>query len=1110
MSSMFDQQDLVAAPAAAPAKSAFEADDLVTPVATKSAFHADDLVEPTLQYEQQRKEVEDAPWYGRWGEPLPTTDQDINTIAEKHGVDSDILKKAAPWFGANVDNGGMKEALQHTAGFAGETVGMGIPQKLYIENQDDPKMQAALDDLRQLASVRKGPYEKGAELVAPGGVIKGGEKFLAKLAAAGITGAVSGAANSRHGEEVKGAAVGAATMGGLIGGLHGLGATIRKGHEFINPELTRELDEAVVKNAPEIERGADKLLEESKISNELAERVVRGEIETVDAIPTAELIKVADEVPEEQLVRLLDPETKRGSIIGKAVYQDDLDIARVARQTDPEKYEENVRAFIGQRRVEEKVKGYARDIGAVPTPEKSMAEALGEYRGQHGDQFAGENFQRYLKGRASLEYLKREHLQTKDPIWRPLRVAQQFFTDFQHVANSVDERLGTNLSKVIRETAEGLNRMTFLKAATDETKKKLVKLTAKAGLTADEITEHLEAHDISHLDPLKREAVEAWRSAITTGDNSLLNLLRRGVPDAGVPGIPVRERDKYVTHMVKAPPEFVATMQSLRDVVQKKFGVDMQMLTQEEYTHLLSDPDMQQLVSGVSWLSNRKPADVKIFRKYLQDATELAPARRSLMTKAGASYERTGEVPDFLREKNILKIWDRYVTGNFRHMFLRKSLDEARRAIPILRKAGDEVTATRIENYVADQAGTRSGTMAALPHNIAEAIKLKAIRKAEQSGNPLSKSFWELTAKSPDMMATMFNNIYANFLGYNARAVIRNISQVPTMVGSQLGGGYGSLSSFQGMAETLLPANRQRLMGKLKELGLEPHQFTGEGSDVIKSGMMETALWKVPAYVLDKQAKAGMYLYSLSDTYNRLATLSVAERMVGHLMDPTHASHNSALNALKRQPTQVRRMVSKAMEMGDGDRALKELASHLISSTQFHYNRAAMSEFGRTMGPIFSTFAKWPTAIAGDVMSRLETEGLVKGSVISARKYLAPLMFASATQHLLFGEPADMNDREQFFVGKNGLAEWTPGWSVTGLSSFMRPAFFDSLGPLLMAPASYVMHQDSDKLATDSYNALSKAGGAFLPGAGLMRFLFMDIPTMSSGNKPESLREQIK
>lgn len=1057
-------------------------------------------------YEKQRKEVEDASIFGVGLGSIPTTEEDIKIIAEKHGVNPADLQSVAPYLGA--ETGKYGDIPKAVAGSLGEAIGAGIPQKLYILSQE-PRMRAALDDLRELALARQSTSRRAVEMLGPGAAVKGGAKLLTKLGTAATIGAVSGVAGSRTGEEIEGAKTGALFMGGLVGGLHVGGKAWAKASKFLHPEQQRELAEAVNKRSLEINKGAETVLENSKVGDELAHRVIRGEVKKVSDLPTEEVMRVVDELSPAQVEKAINLDTTRGAVYGKAVYGD-IDTAKAVKEVNPERYEDSIKEFMARKRVEDTVKQYVKDVTGTPISKSTdLAAELAEYR--QGGKYTPDEFNRWKKEQASIEYLQTEHLKAKDPTWRPLRMAQQFFSDVQHVANSVDERLGTNLSRAVDLTARGLNHMTFLKAATDVTRKKLVDISAKANLSAEDITNLIESGvDPKSLDPAKGAALTAWKDALTSGENSLLNMLRRGFPEANIPGLPVKERPNYVPHVVKEPAEFVATMQKLAEDVQKKFKIDLQAMTQQEYKALVNQPEMKKLIDGISWLHNNKPADVTVFRRYLQDATSLMPARKSLMTKASATFEREGEIPDFLREKNILKIWDRYIANNFRHMFLRESLDEIRRTIPVVRQAGDEITANYLERYINDQVGARANVPAALPSAVSQAIKLKATRKSDASNSDIAKTFWKAIAESPDLLSTMFNNIYPNFLGYNARAVIRNMTQVPSMVGTQLGGGYGSLSSFLGMAEALAPKHWNRYHVKLKEWGLEPAKFSGEHVDAIKSGLLDTTLWKVPAWVIDKQAKVGMYLYGLTDNYNRVATMSVAERMAKQLTDSSHPLHNSAIKALQLQPTQVRRVVAKAVEMGDEERVFKELATHLIASTQFHYNKAAMSEFGRTMGPIFSTFSKWPTAVAGDIMSKWETEGLGKGTIISARKYLAPLLFASAVQHLVYGAPEDMSDREKFFIGQNGLAEWVPGWAVSTMSSFMRPAFFDSLAPLFMAPAKYAVSGDTEQFNEDVYAALSKAGAAFIPGAGLMRLLLMDIPTVDKGYKPEPIREQVR
>lgn len=1070
----------------------------------------------TTNFEKQKKEIENTPFYGHVGSGVETTPEDLRAISEKYGVSATKLAEVAPYLGAYY-SGNMwdpETIAKRGIGLVGEGPLAGLPQKAYILMQE-PQMQAALDHLRQLSDVRKNLLVRGAELVAPGGaIVSTSKKILPRLAAAAATGALQGVGHSETGDEFKQAVIGAALMGGATGVLHGVGSGARKVIRFFNPEMERELDDVVSRNVMDLGRKSEEIRSSRAVTEDTLREVVRGDTR-VDKLDPEKLVSIAEEIPEKLLSRKLDPETSIGRVVAERVWGD-AEKAAEMRASDPQEYERGIKEYLGRGQLASRLDNFAKDTGISKTEGKTTLASLdkdianwreGVGGGAIGPDRALDKLENWMEARGSIDWLAESRLRSRDPIWRPLRVAQQFISDFQDVALGADERLGTSLTPALREAESALNRHTLLREVTNKWRGELVDISRKAGLKEDDISRLLEAPqaEIARLDPLKQEAIKTWRYRLTDAPDSLRNLLIKGDPEAGIRGIPIRELAGYVTHKVVEPPKFVAIMSNIADRVQTQVGVRLDTLDQQTYTKLVENPtpEMSALLEGLGWLRGGKsPADVRVFTAALDDATHLNSVRQSLATKSAASYERTGHIPEFLRERNILKIWDSYVSGNFRHMFLSNSMDKMRTQIPVLRKAGDEVTATRIENWIADMVGTRVNTPAALPRMVSESIKAKAYTLAGQTDNPVAQVLLSTMARSPDMIAGIFNTIYPNFLGYNVRAVVRNATQVPAMVGSQLGGGYGGLTSIKALAEASHPANAALLEKKIVRWGLAPALHMGDAVMSLERGMAETALVAAPKWLIKKNAEISMAAYQWTDGLNRRATVAVASHVIDDFM-AGGSKAASAERALLRQPTQVRRAVVEAVRRGDQEEAERILSIHLVATTQFHYNKAAMSEFGRTMGPLFSTFSKWPAAVAGDIMHKLETEGAVKGSAIAARKYFAPLMMAAAVQHLVFGAPQDMTDSEKFWIGSNGLAEWVPGYSVAGTAGLLRPAFFDSLGPLLMAPVSYSVHGDSDKLHTDVMRGINKAGQAFMPGAGALRFLMRDIPTMTTGTRPD-------
>lgn len=1055
---------------------------LGTPVPTPDPFMGlGTPVTPENTYTEQRKEVAADPWFGRQGKQLPTTPEDIDAIAAKYGVDSAKLKEAAPYLGAyDPEKLSLSEAVRDpgrvipeslkvaASSVIGEGIGLGLPQKLGILGTNDPKMQAALDDLRQLAQSRKGSITKVAEIVTPsipfgnlarkGGAAYKGSKALATAAEMAAVGGVAGAAQSRTGEELEGAGVGALFGAGLGGGIGGLGKVIRGTADWLHPEWQKKLGERLEKDAPDVDTAVQAARAASKAEDQIVEQAIR----TGDTTP---------------ILSKFDPEN-----------------------ISPE--QSKLLAFLQEEKV---------PVGKL-TPDEISAE-LQKLQSAQGPDFLVQKFNNYLDEQAALNAVQESAFKLTDPTWRPIRYVAQWLSGIHPIARSIDERLGTDVDRTIRNISEGLNRLTFIKKVADDKRNTLTREMRSTGISPTDVTKALEKPDFRASLPDNQQAVvQKWEQHLTTAPDSLLNQLRAGF-GKDAPGVPIRTLDNYATHSVIDTPEYIDLVNNLseranKEIAAREIGTDLSRLGEDAFLMEVTKggSPAQKLHFALEFLTDAKITTPDEFRAAVQKAKSPREVESLLQERAKASWERQGNIPDFLREKNILRLHDKYIAGNFKYIALRNSLDRLERSVNVIRAAGDKLTADRLSTLLTDMAGTRSTALASLPKVVTDRIRVAALAKERRATSETAKAFWKTVGDAPEFMLGMTNNIYPAFLGLNARATLRNLMGIPSMVGPTLGGGsYAYKVSFQGMAQAL--ANPGKLLADLESRGLSPASPNAAAREALAEGIRSSLPGRVGAETVSRMNYALMYLYGKADTYNRIGTAAVAENLARHLLEPSNANHAAALRSLGTMPLQIQRRVMEGIKSNDMRKVYEELSSHLIAATQFHYNKASMSEFGRTMGPLLSTFTKWPTEIAGDIYQQMETRGLYAGSRVAARKFLAPLVAMAGVQHILFGKPEDMDPRRKNLVGSGGLMEAMPGYSLTGLSDLGRPPVVDTLGALFMAPITLAKTRDLDQFQTDLLKASAKAGEAYIPGAGVTRLLFRDIPAIFYNERPKTLSE---
>jgi hypothetical protein len=208
--------------------------------------------------------------------PQQITDEELKKIAGKYGTSAEDLRSALPFLGGLPQDVKASDVLKGAAGFAGEAITLGAPQKLYRMTQD-PKQEAALDELKDLVSGRKSALQMGTELLAPGvGLAKiakaagGGIKGAAAVGAA--TGAVGGFGASKAGEEVTGTALGAG-LGAGIGTI--AGKFTSKLEQKAGRKLT-EAEKTAVSNLDYDKYEQEAIKDLQKPGNKLTEELVMG------------------------------------------------------------------------------------------------------------------------------------------------------------------------------------------------------------------------------------------------------------------------------------------------------------------------------------------------------------------------------------------------------------------------------------------------------------------------------------------------------------------------------------------------------------------------------------------------------------------------------------------------------------------------------------------------------------------------------------------------------------------------------------------------------------------------------------------------------------------
>lgn len=1031
-----------------------------------------------------------------------TSDDELKAIARAHGVDYNELRDVAPYFNAVLLPSSVGEAAEFgvkgALGFGGSVLG-GIPQYLLKKSYNNENFRKALDDTRELAQAKKSFLDVGSEIgalpVSPAARAATRAVGLGRATAEGATmGGVFGLGGSREGEEEKATLQGAGIGAGLGAAAHTILPPVIETGAKVWRKIFPKVDEAspalirdVAKHAEnpdvaiDLDRGTKAILKETEAPRSVEKTVILSD--DPSAISNEDVRTILSKLDPEERARLLDPDSDVGSILVQEALDTGEDISRKLAET----------------MVKDKTVSFASRLSSELGEETSRSfpkaiETINKFRKQFGDEYLQARYNLFDEEEAALEYIRRNSLEAApDTFSGVLRLADKL-SDMKYVLRIVDEKYKTNLENIHNVLNSNYNKYTFVKDSLQDKSKQLQSMLEKSGLAPEKAYEILDKGlDYSDLPLSQKHAVEAYKKTF----EDLRQFAEKGSPADGVIGVPIQKRENYVPYRVKDIPEYVVAVNDKIEQLSDNFGFNILGITDDQFRSLKKDNEFNEFLKGITYLDNREIKTANEFRNEVRKARTPGIVKDLMNIKAKSTFQReTDAMPEWIRNNDVRELLDSWTNNTLRYMYLREPLEQLKNTSRVLSKLGADRESEYLRKAVTDMVAVREGTVNKALFNMANNMRVKALEAARKAPEgSINQTAYETLAAGPEMLDALTKQMYPNYLGWNVPAIVRNLTQPLVLNVPELGYKYGSYAATHAYIDAA--ANYSKLKSQLKQLGLMPAEFVGEAPEYLARGIQNSALYKLPAKTLEKLGKVGMYLYSKSDEVNRVLTLSMSNKLTDDLVKGSKLANQ----ALDKFPSQIKRSVTEALKDGNVAAARGLIARHLNSSTQFNYNKLSMSEFGRDLGPLFSTFSKWPTAIAGDIYSNLATKGAIKGGTRVAHKYLLPMVGLGMMQRALFGDAEEMDDREKKIVGSKGLADWAPVMALKSVAtgSIMQPPAIGALTNTLFKAAK-LDEPEPQEVASDVASGLIYS---FVPGMGLIRFITDDMNAYINNERPE-------
>lgn len=750
--------------------------------------------------------------------------------------------------------------------------------------------------------------------------------------------------------------------------------------------------------------------------------------------------------------------------------------------------------------------GFASELEKGATKPRTREEAArivqDHVRDDAGLGYVQRKYKQYTDTENALSYIRDSGIRA---VGQPglLGNAINKISDNQFVLRGMDKKYGTQLEPTLSDMNRAVNRLSFAEKeyATDlsnlYSKYRKEFPAAQEGAQQGRIFDAVFSKDTSKLLPEEKALLEEIRGTLDKVRSDVRGELKDGKIDRRVATtLPILQREDYLPHMLMDTEKIVPLVEKKAESALAEadalLGRRLETwsdVSPSEVSALVGKSKQVREITGaldIFGLPNRSGAEIENSLRRFADGREAA---HLVETKASALMRREDRMPEFLLEKNLYKLASKYRKSILKHAYMEAPLskwDAETRKLEALRA---DVESEYARNIVADFIGTRPGTWNASTSKASLGYQKRIDRLADSIGPGVVSDSVRNLKVLPDVMSIALGQIHPNVLGLSPRAALTNLTQTWTKVAPELGGLYGQRTALRAVAHTALKFKEQ--VGKVEDLGFIPDALRRSQEKAVQEGIRESVGYNVPINVLESMGKVAMAAHDLTEKFNRSLVLSVGELMARDLAGGPQKA--AALKTLAKWPTYVQKKVQE--NMSDPQAVSEIIGRYLNDVTQYNYNKVSMSQFGRTVGPLLSTFTKWPTATLGDIVQEYRSKSILPATARVVEKYFVPLAMLEGGQQLV-NQLWPESDTRKLLLGSSGLRGMSPIGSAAGLATgeaFTSPPV-DLLTEAVIGPLSKGKAPDLGKGA-------QKAFTLYAPGSNVARFLFDDLTTLRTGHK---------
>jgi len=850
------------------------------------------------------------------GEALPISGGAITAFAQKKGITED--KRAA--FDLVAD---LVEEKKSTGRTLGE-IAIGIASPIAA----GAKVKA-IKTLGELA-VKTAPEAIAKVVGAKSALARKGVSALTVGGESAALGAGVGVTQSKEGEELPSALMGAAVggaLGGVVGAIAGKAAPEAVA-ESLGNKTTKEIieeggkeggklsaivDEAVEKNREKDNRIIDliqkiDLPEDAASSYQTKLSLGKFSTSTEEELKARGIFEAAIRkyTPEERLA-IIDLVEKEGTLTEGLRNRTIKNIGREYAGRSEEEMLDALSVRLIYEGVAPKIAAFTNEAlsGAAPSigrglrSPSSLLGRLGKMTHDMGSDGVLEKFEGYRKVLAleddALRARANEMVMTNE-LSGLSKLYDKTVNPARFVANKIDRKLGTNLSEKLDDIIQQLNYYRTSAASMQpkiiETITTLADAAKRTGLSKDEVNsliyKQLDGHKLMQEEANRLQAIGP--SVVKKVADTFEEFRQTANKLYGEEVIKKwgDETGKYVYHtnvdFRTAVKRILNTTDELAQMPKMK-GVDTTRPLGDVIKSLGDSPEAQKLTDlreALEWMTGKKFVTVDGLFRGLEYLKSSAGSKALGDYVSRSAIARVGQgIPSLIRETDIVKLQEKWLMTNLKGAALASPLRALLADVRMLAKVGDKHSSEYFGNLIQDlQYGAREGTMIKALEEFNKAAQISLLQKAKEAQSKFGRKMWETLAEYPEMFRFLLNQMYPAVLSavVNPMATIVNLTQTMMYTIPEVGEGYGTKLWIKALytlsknkTEAITTRRPTSFFREMYERGFIGAEWSGQLLDMMEeaTSSVRSEMAKSFGKYVNKVNRVTMWPFSQSEFINR-------------------------------------------------------------------------------------------------------------------------------------------------------------------------------------------------------------------------------------------------